>query len=124
MSAARRPLSRTARRIAPLALLASCGSAPEIAQTPDLPGEWTRQQRSEHCNARLAHYRALGVWKHGGVAPGVDRAGWRLLTSGERAEIFLIAACLGTGGAPGTRIVTVSRAGNGPEIATRRVVVK
>lgn len=69
----------------------------------------------------MVHYQQLGVWKHGGVRPGVDRAGWDKLTDAEKSEVFDIAACITAAGQIGERMVTVSEEGNGSEIETRRV---
>ncbi|MFN3552945.1 MAG: hypothetical protein ACK4UL_07525 [Novosphingobium meiothermophilum] len=77
--------------------------------------------RSAACMERMAHYRDLGVWKHGGAKPGVARAAWDMLKPAEKDEVFAIAACIAAGGQTGERIVTVAEEGNGPEIETRRV---
>ncbi len=104
--------------VAPLSLsLVSCGSS-----APPAPlGPEQQQARLQACMKRMAHYQQLGVWKHGGAKPGVDRAAWDKLADVERDEVFEVAGCIMAGGQVGERIVTVSGQGNGPEIATRRV---
>lgn len=109
--------------------LPSCGGStpdttPTNASAPRLSGslDADRQQaRNTACVARMEHYQQLGVWKHGGARPGVDRAAWEQLTDAERSEVFDIAACIIEAGQTGERMVTVSEEGNGPEIETRRV---
>lgn len=112
--------------------LPSCGgstpdsSAPDAteARAPKLSGylDADRQQaRNVACTARMEHYQQLGVWKHGGARPGVDRSAWDKLADAEKSEVFDIAACVIAAGQTGERMVTVSEEGNGPEIETRRV---
>lgn len=69
----------------------------------------------------MEHYRKLGVWKHGGSRPGVDRSAWDKLTDAEKSEVFDIAACVIAAGQTGERMATVTEEGNGLEIETRRV---
>lgn len=69
----------------------------------------------------MIDYQQLGVWKHGGVRPGVDRPAWDKLSEAEKSEVFDIAACIMAAGQLGERVVTVTEEGNGPEIETRRV---
>jgi hypothetical protein len=121
-----RPISLA---IAALMVSACSGSASDPTSTnataPKLSGalDTDRQQaRSAACMARMEHYQQLGVWKHGGARPGVDRSAWDKLTDAEKSEIFDVAACIIAAGQTGERMVTVSAEGNGPEIETRRVM--
>lgn len=97
-------------------------ASPAAASIPTFPFG-PQEVRAKHCSDRLAHYRDLGVWMHGGVTPGVKRAAWDELTEAEQDEVFLIAACLATAGQSGERIVTVEEEGRVREIDTRRVTV-
>lgn len=109
--------------------LASCGggtSDPTAtnATAPKLQGELDverQQARNAACMKRMEHYQTLGVWKHGGARPGVDRSAWVKLAAAEKSEVFDIAACIIAAGQTGERMVTVSEEGNGPEIETRRI---
>lgn len=83
--------------------------------------ETAQQARYQACLKRMEDYQNLGVWKHGGVRPGVDASAWELMPEAERTEVFDIAGCIAGGGQIGERIVTVAEEGNGPEIETRRV---
>lgn len=115
--------------IAAVATLASCGgrtSDPKAtnATAPRLKGQLgadRQQARNAACMKRMEHYQQLGVWKHGGTRPGVDRSAWDKLTAAEQSEVFDVAGCITAGGQLGERMVTVSEEGNGPEIDTRRV---
>lgn len=115
--------------IAAAATLASCGgsaSDPTATNTtaPRLKGQLDvdrQQARNAACMKRMEHYQQLGVWKHGGARPGVDRSAWDKLTDAEKSEVFDLAACIVSVGQLGERMVTVSEEGNGPEIETRRV---
>lgn len=109
--------------------LASCGGSTSDptatnATAPRLQGQLDaerQQARSAACMKRMEHYQQLGVWKHGGARPGVDRSAWDKLTAAEQSEVFNVAGCITAGGQQGERMVTVSEEGNGPEIETRRV---
>lgn len=107
----------------PAALLAGCGGepAPAPARLAGPLSAEAQQARLQACNARLVHYRQLGVVKHGGAAPGVDRAAWDSLPGAEQAELFEVAACIASAGAVAEQVVTIAQEGGGPEIETRRV---
>lgn len=115
--------------IAAAATLASCGGSTSDptatnATAPRLNGQLDadrQQARNAACMARMEHYQQLGVWKHGGARPGVDRSAWEQLTDAEKSEVFDVAACIVSAGQSGERMVTVSEEGSGPEIETRRV---
>lgn len=114
--------------IAALSVSACSGSESDPTSTnataPKLSGalDLDRQQaRNAACMERMEHYRKLGVWKHGGSRPGVDRSAWDKLTDAEKSEVFDIAACVIAAGQTGERMATVTEEGNGLEIETRRV---
>lgn len=83
--------------------------------------QW-QQTQLQACMKRMDHYQQAGVWKHGGAAPGVDRAAWNNLSDAEKTEVFQIAACIGAAGIMQQMTVTVSEEGKGPEIETRTLV--
>lgn len=111
------------------ASLASCGASaadPDAtnATAPKLRAQLDADAQSARfhaCMERLGHYRRMGVWKHGGAMPGVDRVAWDKLPDAEKSEVFDIAGCISAGGQIGEQWVTVEEEGKGPKIETRRV---
>lgn len=99
------------------AFVASCGGS----KKSDPLGPEQQLARLQGCMNRMEHYQQLGLWKHGGARPGIDRAAWDLLGEVERTEVFDIAGCIKAGGQIGEQIVTVAEEGNGRDIATRGV---
>lgn len=96
------------------------GSSKPYLQIPIDP-EWQQLQLAA-CKARMQYYQDQGVWKHGGVAPGVALDAWEELSEQAKAEIFQIAACIASSGEMLEQTITVSVEGNGRAIETRKVI--
>lgn len=104
-----------------LSLVAGDGGDPGPARIEGPLGPEAQAARSRACEARLVHYRDLGVVRHGGARPGVDREAWVALGNAERREIAEIAACIASGGQVAERIVSITEEGGLRVIATERI---